>query len=211
LYIGGGLGGLVLFGDLAKDSFEAVIHDMRAVFITAIVISGATIGFGYFHYHFAHISLKDYKKATSLPNETDIPDEQKFAYPLIGFVSSWIAIFSMLAAALCLIFAAWQPGCILAPSETKRVEIDPTQLAQIEQTKRVEIDPTQLAQIEQTKRVEIDPTQLAQIEQTKQVEIDPTQLAQIEQTKQVEIDPTQLAQIEQWVLTLIPGSEGHGK
>ncbi|NHU42992.1 hypothetical protein [Rhodococcus sp. A14] len=47
LYVAGGLGGLILFGDLAKDSFSDAPSSVRAVFMTFAILAAGLIGYSY--------------------------------------------------------------------------------------------------------------------------------------------------------------------
>lgn len=113
-YLGGGLGGLVLFGDLAKDSFAGAPHWMRALFITIVVASGISLGRSYFGYVFAENQLvKRRRQEESWTDATEVPAGKEYD-PLAPFICYWIALVLGLCAAILLIIAAWQ-GPLPAP------------------------------------------------------------------------------------------------
>ncbi len=136
LYIGGGLGGLALFGDLAKDSF-AESREMRAWFITTVIVSATVIGYGYIQYYYAAAKLQNFKESANNNNESAVPGQREYNYPLIGYIATWIGIVCLVASAVLLSNAAWKS--VSAPSHPMQVEIHPTQ---------IEVNPAQVAGIE---------------------------------------------------------------
>ena len=107
-YLGAGIGALVLFGDLAKDSFEAAPHWMRAVFITLILTAGVFLGRAFFGYVFASAELSKTQSKDGLAPADPISDNPWLKYPQTSFVCYWVALLLSLAAAVLLCFAAWQ-------------------------------------------------------------------------------------------------------
>lgn len=107
-YLGGGIGALVLFGDLAKDSFEAAPHWMRALFITLILAAGVFLGRAFFGYVFAAAELSKKQLNDRLTVADPVPDDPWFKYPQASFVCYWASLILGAAAALLLCLAAWQ-------------------------------------------------------------------------------------------------------
>ncbi|WP_437770619.1 hypothetical protein [Arthrobacter sp. KNU40] len=107
-YLGGGIAALVLFGDLAKDSFQAAPHWMRALFITLILVAGILLGRAFFGYVFASSELTKKQQNDGLKDVEPVPDDPWFKYPQVSFVCYWIAIVLGLGAAVLLCIAAWQ-------------------------------------------------------------------------------------------------------
>lgn len=107
-FLGAGLGGLVLFGDLAKDSFGASPYWMRALFITVVVAAGISLGRAYFGYVFADSQLVKRQSKEGLANNAAVPADKEFD-PLAPFVCFWIALVLGICAAVVLILAAWTP------------------------------------------------------------------------------------------------------
>lgn len=44
VYVAGGLGGLILFGEIARDAFSEVTAYVRASFVTLVIIGGVLLG-----------------------------------------------------------------------------------------------------------------------------------------------------------------------
>ncbi|MEW1951037.1 hypothetical protein AB0280_17520 [Pseudarthrobacter sp902506025] len=107
-YLGGGIGALVLFGDLAKDSFEAAPHWMRALFITLILAAGIFLGRAFFGYVFASAELTKRQLTDSLAVTDPVPGGRWLKYPQTSFICYWIALVLSFAAAFLLCAAAWQ-------------------------------------------------------------------------------------------------------
>ncbi|MBD1541035.1 hypothetical protein G9E11_01940 [Arthrobacter sp. IA7] len=105
-YLGAGLGGLILFGDLAKDAFANADYTIRAMFITAAVAAGAAIGRAY--WGFTHA---DYELSRA---GYEGPDNQNLDTPgwvvkseTMSFFFYWVGA-ALLACATALLFvAAW--------------------------------------------------------------------------------------------------------
>lgn len=113
-YLGGGLGGLVLFGDLAKDSFQLAPPHLRAFFITFIVVGGTALGRAYIGYLSAYHKLQAWQKTSGAEENADVPADNNYRYPRSSKYSFWLALsFSGLAGAL-LVIASWWP--VICPS-----------------------------------------------------------------------------------------------
>ena len=86
-YLGGALGGLALFGDLAKDSFHDAGAPLRATFITLAMVTALTIGTAFSGFEWAQTVLK-----------RKLVDTKSAEHDLIGAVgpdgwpwSAWLA------------------------------------------------------------------------------------------------------------------------
>ncbi|CAN7467138.1 hypothetical protein LJR013_003208 [Pseudarthrobacter oxydans] len=103
-YLGAGVGGLALFGDVGKDVLASAPYPARALFLTAVVTAGVFLGRAYFGYTEA-----DYR----LTREGDVHDEhsptpevirkiadQAHTFFIAGFLTAGVA-------AGVFIYAAW--------------------------------------------------------------------------------------------------------
>jgi hypothetical protein len=105
IYLGSGYGALVFFGDLAKDSFQLSPYQVRASFITLVLIGGIFLGRAAFGYLQANHKLQ----LSGLAGTADIPSDKLYRYPRAAFVSYWLALLLGLCAASTLVVAAWWP------------------------------------------------------------------------------------------------------
>lgn len=64
LYLGGGLGGLALFGNVASGAFDIAPQWVRGAFIAAALITGLAIGYSYQRFQWAETDLRRRKRAT---------------------------------------------------------------------------------------------------------------------------------------------------
>lgn len=104
--LGAGLGGLVLFGDLVKDSFANADYKISASFITFGVIAGAALGRAYIGFTDADQLLS--KEGFDTPETSSLPTPQ----PVItaenrAFFFFWIGLVGVIAAACFLLVASW--------------------------------------------------------------------------------------------------------
>jgi Trk-type K+ transport system membrane component len=107
LFMGTGLGGLALFGDLAKDSFAEAPHELRAWFITLVVASGAAIGLSYHRFHYAAWYLDAVKHFRTVDETTVVPTNKEFEYPVLAWLLQWVGVVGLIVSAVLLCDTAW--------------------------------------------------------------------------------------------------------
>lgn len=109
LYLGGGLGGLLLFGELARDVFVDAPQWLRPLFITLALSTALCIGFAYSGFEWAQTKLKRTCEDTSHDRQSPITDAAPNSWPPHAFLLQKSApVFLGLTATLLLI-AAWWP------------------------------------------------------------------------------------------------------
>jgi hypothetical protein len=113
-YLGGGLGGLVLFGDLAKDTFQLAPPLLRALFVTFVVAAGGGLGRAYVGYLSASHKLESWRKNAGQSDDVEVPADSKYRYPRSSKLFFWFALVCGGVAAALLIAAAWWPVCCSA-------------------------------------------------------------------------------------------------
>lgn len=134
LFVGGGIGGVALLGDLVKDSFASA-EDLRARFITLILLSGIALGYGYLQFFYAEMKLQNYKEGQQgIENASTVPQCPTFRYPWLGYILAIVGIVLLLLAGYVLYRAAWESANTPPPATPGpiHVELDPAQLDRIE-------------------------------------------------------------------------------
>lgn len=111
-YLGAGLGGLVLFGDLAKDAFANADYTIRAMFITVALLAGAAIGRAYWGFTYADYELS--REGFEGPDQRNLetPDWAVKSENQ-SFFFYWVGVILLVWVAILLVLAAWT-----APSAT---------------------------------------------------------------------------------------------
>ncbi|MFE3985904.1 hypothetical protein ACFXPR_15600 [Nocardia tengchongensis] len=125
LYIGAGIGGLALFGEIARDSFAQSSYELRAWFITLVIAAAATLGLGYIQYRYASEKLNLYLRLNQEKNITEqrkVPTsteegEVSYSYPFLGYAMALIGLACTIAAAIILITAVWKASSGSPPAE----------------------------------------------------------------------------------------------
>ncbi|RJO70018.1 hypothetical protein D5S18_29595 [Nocardia panacis] len=114
IYLGGGLGGLVLFGDLAKDVFLLVPDWLRAAFIAAALVTGGCIGYAYSGFQWAETLLQRELDDNHLwVRSSKISEVAGHEWPTVAYVEYNLAPALIgLTALLLLIAAVWS---VVAP------------------------------------------------------------------------------------------------
>lgn len=100
-YLGGGYGALILFGDLAKDSFSQGPYQLRATFITLVVAGGVFLGRSAIGYIQAHHDL-----SVAGGNDQDLVSGN-LPYPGGAHVCYFVALTLGALAAVTMMTAAW--------------------------------------------------------------------------------------------------------
>lgn len=101
------MGGLVLFGDLAKDSFQLAPPHLRALFITFIVVGGTALGRAYVGYLSAAHKLEAWRRNAGLTDSVSVPSGKEYRYPRVAKYSFWIAFLFASLATVSLVLASW--------------------------------------------------------------------------------------------------------
>ncbi|HEX3679945.1 MAG TPA: hypothetical protein VHU90_09515 [Galbitalea sp.] len=110
VYLGGGLGGVILFGDLAKDAFTLAPDWLRALFITSALLTGACIGFAYSGFQWAETDLQRKLDDTKSVNKSSKIDEvSNHVWPQRAYRLQRLAPILIAMTAGVLIIAAWWP------------------------------------------------------------------------------------------------------
>lgn len=113
LYATGGLGGLVLFGDLSKGAFENISGVFRAVFVTLAIGAGFAIGMAYVKFSVAEAKVNRLVRRLQQRGHASPDTEKARNYKLAKFptsASNWAALAGLLVvfSAFLLLFSVWK-------------------------------------------------------------------------------------------------------
>jgi hypothetical protein len=108
-YLAGGLGGLALFGDLAKDAFHDAPDWVRGGFITFVVLTGLSIGSAWNKFLWAQTLLERKLIPSDLKDRADDPIAQVApdSWPRRAFRWQKAAPILLALTAIWLLVAAW--------------------------------------------------------------------------------------------------------